>query len=71
MKYFNSKNSDYSPAYASDDYRTVILPLPVMSNGNEKHGTTARAMLIFSWFARTERENGVLQCHWVNGKYRI
>ncbi|HQK37361.1 MAG TPA: OmpA family protein [Bacteroidales bacterium] len=44
MKYFNSKSSDYSPAYASDDYRTVYFTSSRdEAMWNEKHGTTGQS----------------------------
>ena len=41
MKFFNSNQNDYSPAYASADYSTVYFTSSrENSTGNEKHGAT-------------------------------
>jgi peptidoglycan-associated lipoprotein len=41
MKYFNSRQSDYSPCYANDDYNVVYFSSSrEEANGNDLHGAT-------------------------------
>ncbi|MFC2137658.1 OmpA family protein [Bacteroidota bacterium] len=41
MKYFNSKQNDFSPVFASEDYSTVFFTsLREEATGNSKHGAT-------------------------------
>ncbi len=62
MKFFNSKQSDYSPAFASGDGRVVYFTSTREStHGKKEHGTTGEALQIYMSLLWTEKVNGVLQ----------
>ena len=67
MRYFNSRQRDFSPAYVNDDYNEVFFTSTREdATGNDTHGATGQNFA--DMFSSSMRQEGKMECTGSGGK---